>query len=161
MLFTAIALIILVGAAFKPYQSISDFSGHWILNKEKSVLGGLPPGKAAAFTIKIIQKADSLKMEREFDGLSLSIESYGYKGDAVDQAYPRAKVSRKLTRSEDKKVMTISSKYQMTPENAEAWEYTRTETYDLTDEGNTLILERLTVTPDGTEKVKAVYTKMK
>jgi hypothetical protein len=77
----------------------------------------------------------------------------------VGLTYPGTTVSRTLAWSEDGKIITISSKYKVHQENEAAWEYTRTETYALAGDGKTLTLDRISVTPQGTEKVKAIYDK--
>lgn len=151
------ALLIWLVTAFTSVQTKSDLSGKWAIDKEKSDFSGLPSKRAAPVSIKIVQKTDSMRIERLFEDLPLNVETYSFDGRALELTYPGTVVTRVLTWGGEGKAATIASKYKMTEENGDTWEYTRTEIYSLADGDKTLILERTTVAPDATEKVKAVY----
>jgi hypothetical protein len=109
--------------------------------------------------MKIIQTTDAVTIERSFAGQPLNTETYTFDGKPVELTYPGTTVSRTLALSPDGKTITISSKYKVHRENEAAWEYTRSETYALAGDAKRLTLDRISVTPQGTEKVKAIYDK--
>lgn len=177
MVFSVLALLIIFSAAFKSGQSKADFSGTWLLNKEQSDFSTIPPERAAAVSMTIVQKTDAITIERSFVGQPLNTETYPFNGKTVELTYPgktlsgtvagnpaklttpETTVRRTLAWSQDEKTINISSKYKQHQQDQEAWEYTRTETYALGADGKTLTLDRVSVTPQGTEKIKAVYHK--
>ncbi|WP_285008560.1 hypothetical protein [Pedobacter faecalis] len=58
-------------------------------------------------------------------------------------------------------MITVNSKYHVTPEGQEPWDYTRVETYALAKDGKNLLLTRISTLPDGKQEiVKAHYDRV-
>jgi hypothetical protein len=134
----------------------NSFSGKWLINITKSEFGTLTPEAGAAKEIKIDQKKDAIEFERIF-GSSTSKETLSNDGKQVEQDMPNdTKKISSLKWSDNSKQFIVTSIYKVA-NNGNPWEYTRTETYTLSTDGKTLTLDRVTVIPDRTDVVKAVY----
>lgn len=148
-------------AATKPYKT--DFVGEWKLNVTKSSFGELPQQRAAAVSIKILQSKESITFERKFQNVPVSSkETLTFDGKDLEVKKEEYTALRSLTISEDKAVLTVNSKYHMTPEDQDTWDYTRVETYALAKDGKSMLLTRISTLPDGKQEiVKAFYNKVK
>lgn len=160
---TAFALGLIISiTATKPFPVKVSFNGSWTLDAAKSDFGGLPKERAAAVLIKLIQNKESVSFERSFQNVPvISKETLTLDGKEFEVKKDEYTALRTLAISEDKKSFTVTSKYHATPEGQEPWDYTRTELYGLTDDGKSMLVTRVMVTPDKTETVKAFYNKVK
>jgi len=148
-------------AATAPNSMRADFNGSWQIDTSKSDFGELPIERAAAIKFILIQSKTDVAFDRTFHNLPVgSKETLKLDGTEFENKQSDHTVKRTLQLSEDKLTLTVNSKYHMTPEEQEPWDYTRAETYALAKDGKSILLTRISVTPGGTETVKAFYNRV-
>lgn len=148
--------------AAKPTALKLDFNGSWNLDTAKSDFGGLPKEKASAVVINILQNRTGVTFDRTFQNVPVSSkETLGLDGKELEIKQDDFTAVRTLSLSADKMLLTVSSKYHVTREGQDPWDYTRVETYALAKDGKSMVLTRISVTPKATETVKAFYNKVK
>ncbi|MBN8857023.1 MAG: hypothetical protein J0H29_01470 [Sphingobacteriales bacterium] len=148
------------------YSQKNNFGGNWKLDIAHSDFGGQIPGQAAPKTIVIALLKDSLQLERDFEGSGVTKEvlPLNSKPITIDLSKGAVKTKKEtaLEKSTDDHQIVIHSTYTVDDQDgsgqARHWQYTRTETYRLSEDKSTLTLERITVVPDRTDVIKAVYT---
>lgn len=139
-----------------------DFNGSWKLDTAKSDFGGLPKEKASAVIINILQNKTGVTFDRTFQNVPIpSKETLSIDGKELEIKQDDFTAVRTLSLSADKMLLTVSSKYHVTREGQDPWDYTRVETYALAKDGKSMVLTRISVTPKATETVKAFYNKVK
>jgi hypothetical protein len=156
----SIILLFMVGKTMAQ-SAKTDLTGAWKINMAKSDLGKTPVATAAPTTMDITQSDESIEFKRSFPGMTAT-ETFPFDGQAVESTIPPRNDHKtsSVKWSDDKNTIIVSQKYKVAKEGKDPWEWSRTEKYYLSDNGKTLILERVSVLPDRTETVKAVYDKM-
>jgi hypothetical protein len=149
-------------AATKPAAVKISFDGSWKLDTAKSDFGGVPKERAAPVLINLLQDKSSITFDRKFQNIpSIPKETLTLDGKEIEIKQDEFTAVRTLQLSDDNLRLTVNSKYHMTPEGQEAWDYTRTETYALARDGKSMQLTRISVTPGGTDSVRAHYNRIK
>lgn len=154
----AIALLIIcVSMATKPLKP--DFNGFWRINIEKSDFGEKTAATGAAAKMLISLTKTEVTFDRTFQNVPVSSkEILKLDGTELEVKQEGFTAIRTLRLSDDKAVLTVNSKYRVTRESEEPWDYTRVETYALAKDGKSLLLTRISTLPDGKQEiVKAHY----
>lgn len=156
ILFTTVIFILSVFTSARSQKIGDDISGMWVINTEKSDFGIFTPEKGAAKEIKITLKKDSMEAERKFAS-SISKDSHKYDGTPSMQELPDHTKKTSTFKWIDKgRRFIVNSTYEV-DNNGNPWQYKRTETYSLSEDSKFMLVERVTVIPDQTAVVKAVY----
>lgn len=147
--------------AFTTKADKANFSGEWKLNEGKSDLGQF--GQFATRTIKTDQKAESILISRTapgFDGGDATTsETLPFDGTQVESTvFGTSKRKASAKWSDDGQ--TLSIPYILSLDfNGEATEIKGTETWTLTDNGKTLVVNSTSSSSFGDATTKAVYEK--
>ncbi|WP_276089151.1 hypothetical protein [Pedobacter sp. JY14-1] len=157
-----VALFISLTAA-KNHSFKADFNGKWVIDIAKSDFGVKTPETGAAAKMKIIQSKTEVSFDRIFHNVPVpSRETLKLDGTELEIKQDNYSVKRTLQQSGDGFTLTVNSRYHMTPEYDESWDYTRVETYVLATDGKSLLLTRISTLPDGNQEVvKAHYDRVK
>ena len=138
----------------------ASFAGEWTLNDQKSTLGEF----GARFTpkkVKVEQTDNLLSLERttSFNGEDrVTPEKITLDGkESENTVFGNAKRKSTAKWSEDLQTLTISSELNL-ERNGQSMQIKSTEVWKLID-AKTLSLETTSVTPNGTNTVKAVFDK--
>lgn len=159
----AIAVILFFGVTAAKMTFVeNNFNGKWVLDTAKSDFGGIPMDRAAPNIMTLTQTVEAITFERNFQSIPVpSKQTLTLDGKILESKKDQNLTIRTLKMSNDKSVLTVISKVHMTQEGTVPWDYIRTETYALLNDGKCLLLTRLAVTPDGTETVRAFYDREK
>ncbi len=159
---SSLGLVLLI-SAFASDQP-ANFSGTWLLNLEKSEIGNAPIPKSGKSAIKVLSQEPAIIMEKSItDSLGKihsGIDTVTFNKTVTLDAGNGQMINRTMKQewSADKQVMKLLSKF-TADNNGEPVEFDSTETWSLSDSGNTLTIMNETIFPDRTEKLKLVYTK--
>ena len=149
-------ILICLSAAEKTDRT--NFNGTWTINTAKSSFGGQPPGQTPV-TVAISQEENSLNLTRTVGDGPPTIETYNFDGSVIDTVINSIYHKSSFIKwSDDQQQFKILSKYHVTPVAQTPYDYTRTEGYSISADGN-LVIDRITVLPDATQTSKAVYEK--
>jgi hypothetical protein len=145
-------------------QNAVKFSGHWKINLMASYFGDLESNSAAPTSIDVEQNDIRIKIERTFAGKSSSSETLLFNGDKtiqnIDTSSTRKSVKQaSLKWSDDGENLILLSEYNVNDNVHGQWQYHRTERWRLSSKNNVLTIDRVTVLPDHTDSVRAVYNK--
>jgi len=119
----------------------ADFSGNWVLNKEKSELGE----RSWADNNKNIKQEDNkLVVERKFTGRDgeemTATDTYSLDGkESVNKGFGNSESKSTATWSEDGKTLTIKTSFSF-ERDGETRTFENTEIWVLSDEGKTLVI---------------------
>jgi len=151
-----ICIGILMTALFIQFNATAQqqFVGNWKIAAEQSDFGGLDSTVAAPFWIDI-KINDSLVVSRKFKDQKTVREVlfFGAK-DLETFANGNTLKKARVNWSEDKKRLLFSWYFEV---GGNEWHYSRTEAWSLSENGKILTIDRITILPEKTDKVKAVY----
>lgn len=140
----------------------TNFSGTWA-QKNKEFISGPQYANAVPEQIKLTPKKDSLTFEvinvaqnNSFDTTYYTLSTKGGTFSGISKN--KRKYTKKLTLSADKKTIIIVSVYK-TPESDTEVEYTRTETFSLSDDGKLTINRKSDEKGDKSWEAKGTYEK--
>lgn len=143
-----------------------DFSGEWKLNEQKSELGQFG-GRGAAKSIKVLSSdAKGISMERTSTNQNgeavVRKESLTFDGKESESAGGFGNATRKATAkwSDDGQAMIVNAVTTF-DRNGEKMEIKQTETWKLSDGGQTLTIESSSSSSFGESTMKLVYEKVK
>jgi len=158
-----LSVIYLVCNSTVTFAQRANFSGNWVINIEKSEFG-----KAPLYTV-----SKELKIEQKEDSLNIVAYSTNQIGEDNPPALTKYKLDGKPTSkiTEDKRKMittiqwsgnsrifTKTSHFSL-PNNESQEDYIRTDIWQLSDDGKTLIIERNVESKGGKYFIKAIYDK--
>ena len=152
-----LAALAFVAAPVLAQSAKTDFSGSWSLNKEKSEIpqgggGGGGRGMGPAEKLVITQKGNELVVQQGEQKYTLMLD-----GTASEIPGMRGQPMNVKTKWDGPKLVVEGT---ATFEGQQGKvTVTRKDTWSLEDGGQTLVLDRVSTTPMGERKVKAVYTK--
>ncbi len=137
---TLLSFYFIVTAA--SYGGQTDFSGVWVLNRDKSELGQM---NWADQSKVIDQKEDVLNVKRKYTNQNgedvEQDEKYNLDGTkSENQGFGNGKKMSVSSWSEDKKSLVIKSTYEF-ERDGETNTFEVTETYTLSEDGNTLTIK--------------------
>jgi hypothetical protein len=162
-----------VVAAAAYAQSKPDFSGTWVLDRDRSDPPGMGPGGGpggpgggpgrpggagfqGAQTLTIVQSGAELKLQREGrDGPVTS--TYALDGSESRNAGFRGGESRSKSHWDGEALVTEGKQTMETPEGSVTMDFK--EVRRLADDGKTMVVETTRTSPRGTTTRKTVYTK--
>jgi len=153
-----ICVCLLLVARGQALAQDSPYSGKWKLISDRSDLGQLPEKVAAASFVEVIIIKDTISVKRSFLTDGAFEETLRFEGQEKESFSPDGNTLRKskVNWSKDKKAIVFDWYYEV---GGNEWHYTRTETWNLSEDGKILTVDRITVMPEKTDKVKAVYQK--
>jgi len=151
--------IMLLVCQFKLIAQNSNFTGKWKVMIDSSDFGGLPQKTAAPSMIEVKLTGDSVAVSRTFGEEGAMGETLQFAASQKEVLSPDGNTLRKskVSWSKDKKYIIFDWLYEV---GGNEWHYTRTETWNLSADGKTLTIDRITILPEKTDKVKAVYQKL-
>lgn len=155
-------LILMVLALFYPIRNLAQeqtVKSSWELDTAKSDFGGIARERAAPRLLTLAINSIKFNLSRTFPALPAESEELLTDGSELIIRKPDFTVARKLSVSKDIQSYTVDSKYHMISSDGGTWDYTRKETYTIAKDKKTLLLIRVSVTPDGTETVRAIYNR--
>jgi hypothetical protein len=146
-------------SSFNSYQSV-NFSGTWVLNETKSVLG--EGGFGGAKNMTVTHNGNNLSVERTNTGRNGQTMSntlkYTLDGKANENKMGRGSSTSVSKLSADGKSMNINSTMMM-ERNGNKMEVKSLEVWKLSSDGKTLTIENTGTTPRGERKTTLVYDK--
>jgi hypothetical protein len=158
-----IFLLLLIFPSFI-YAQKPDFSGSWIYNESKSIIGE-GHFRGAPTKIRVTQDDNTLISEKLMKGRDgtdrVTNELYTLDGkECENKGFQNNIKKSKAVWSSDEKSLTISSTM-IFERNGETMEMKSTETWSISDDQNTFTLEVTASTPNGENKQTLVYDKAK
>ncbi len=143
----------------KTYQA--NFSGTWSLNEGKSELGQFG-SRGAASKIVIDQKTDGISITRTitgFDGTASDVPETLVEGkESETTVFGTAKKKSVLKWAADGNTFTIVTNT-VFERNGQSFEIKGVETWSLSADGKTLMMQNALTTPQGDVSTKAAYDK--
>ncbi|MBN1480288.1 hypothetical protein EH223_20070 [candidate division KSB1 bacterium] len=136
----------------------ADFSGTWILNREKSELGEGRGGRMAAAQMVVVQAENTLKIERTVTGRDgeerVMTEEMTLDGKETKTSGERGETINTAKMETD--VLTINTVRKF-ERNGETFEMTSEQKWTM--EGDMLVVNSKTESSRGTRELKLVYDK--
>lgn len=154
---TMIALIV-CGIQSTVFAQQKTFNGKWKIVAEQSDFGGLEQKNAAPTEIDVNIISDSIVVNRYFGKEQSFKESLLFGVNALETLSPDGNTLRKskVNWSVDRKRLSFDWYYEV---SGNEWQYTRHETWSISEDGKNLTVDRVTILSEKTDKVKAVYQK--
>ncbi|HEY2943780.1 MAG TPA: hypothetical protein VGN09_15210 [Vicinamibacteria bacterium] len=156
--------LILTTAAFSYAQSKPDFSGTWVLDREKSDPPGMGPGGGQGpgasptgdVTITITQTGTELKLERETPAGKMTT-AYALDGTESKNTGPRGGETRSKSHWDGEKLLTEGQQTMNGPDGPMTVDFKEVRRLD--DDGKTMVVETTRTSARGTQTRKTVFTK--
>jgi hypothetical protein len=145
-------------------QTPTNFSGKWQFDKTKSTLDKVEPDYDGTIILEITQNSETITLGEIYlhpDRPEWKTATESYKLDGKEQIRKSEIVSNKNSAkwSDDKKVLTITNTDTQTL-NGVLQDFLVADSYQLSDDGQTLTIERYRKNPvTGETKTKKVYFK--
>lgn len=155
-------VLLLIASVLSAQESTVNFAGEWVLNEDKSDLGGSPSGRRSMIASKMVveQKDDKFVVEAfrtNRDGEEVSnVSTYTLDGKECTNTNNFMTSVSVAKWSEDGETLTISSTITMSRGDRE-FNMEATEIWSL--DKATLTIDATRSTPRGERKSKAVYDK--
>jgi len=165
-------MLVIISLVFSASQASaqSNYTGTWKLDTLASEFNKVPSGRAAVKELVITQDQQQITIEKlavNTDGQPYRFrETLAFDGSTTENPVPYSS-PRKITKSSsvkteaDGKSLLQNSKYHVEEADHSQWMFAVSERYGLSADGKTLTIEKTSISPAGTEKVKAVYAKNK
>ncbi|HEY2943613.1 MAG TPA: hypothetical protein VGN09_14365 [Vicinamibacteria bacterium] len=156
--------VILVTATFAYAQAKPDFSGTWVLDREKSDPPGMGPGggqgpgggMAGDLTITITQTATELKIQREAPAGRMT-STYALDGAESKNTGPRGGETRSKSRWDGDKLVTEGQQTMNGPDGPVTIDFKDVRRLD--DDGKSMVVETTRTSPRGTQTRKTVFSR--
>jgi len=158
----------LVTAAFSYAQSKPDFSGTWVLDREKSDPPGMGPGGAGGpgarpgggmagdMTITIKQTGNELKIEREAPAGRMT-STYALDGTETKNTGPRGGETRSKSNWDGDKLVTEGQQTMNGPDGQVTIDFKEIRRLD--NDGKNMVVETTRTSPRGTQTRKTVFNR--
>lgn len=160
----AVAVITFFCSAITPVNFAVNFTGEWKLNEQKSELGQF--GRMAAKSLKVNGQSDSISYERTSTSQAgepvITKESLTFDGKESESTISGGNAKKKSSAkwSDDGQSLVINSTILLN-RDGETMEIKVKETWKLTDNGNSLLIESNSTSSFGENSMKLVYDKVK
>jgi len=142
------------------FAQIKGYSGIWKIDTERSDFGELEKDRGAPQSMVVNLMGDSISVVRSFGDKAPYVDVLTFGAVHKEEVTPDGNTLRKtkVKWSKDKSVLIFDWDYEV---GDNEWRYTRTETWSLSSDGKELIVFRVTTLPGKTDKVNAVYVRLK
>jgi hypothetical protein len=154
----------LVTAAFSYAQSKPDFSGTWVLDREKSDPPGMGPGGGQGpgasltgdITITITQTANELKIQRELPSGRMT-STYALDGTESKNTGPRGGETRSKSHWDGDKLLTEGQQTMNGPDGQVTIDFKEVRRLD--NDGKNMVVDSTRTSPRGTQTRKTVFNR--
>jgi hypothetical protein len=156
---SALFIVSAVNAAAPP-----NFAGTWTLDKAKTTNLPRQWENATSITLEIKQDAKQITLETKAEGSQFPSQPMTYNLDGTESTAEvggrmPGKANLKAAWSSDSKTLELTTKRSGTGPNGEAFTFSSTDKYSLSDDGKTLTNARHSESPRGAQDSTLIYTK--
>lgn len=143
-------------------DAVSDFSGKWVFNEEKSVIDRFGVS-SVPWKLNIIQEGGTLSIKKtvivEYADDQITEENYTMDGKEYPVKYMNSPAKTCVSWSDNKKTIKFTTNAEINM-GAQKSKVNLNETWELMDSGETLEIKQISTTPWGERDITIVFDRM-